>query len=186
LAVLASGAEFRPSLLERVITVRYFSVSMRHFVRNSAMWLALPGFLLGSAFLSQARAGAVPSGCGVVSIAVVDAKLGIDAAHVAARRPSASALACSYYGNSGRAANEATINYLPASARTFFAVEALLGKTHAISKVAGIKSGAYTYVASSDRFLYVLDGTTQVQIFVIDSVPLGRLKALGRALPLFP
>jgi hypothetical protein len=158
---------------------------IKRLVKPVAMTLVIPGFLVGTAFLASSQAGAIPSGCGVVSVGIVDAKLGIDAAHVTPHRPSASALICSYYGNSGRAANEATINYLPASKRTFLAIEASLAKTHAITKIAGIKSGAYTYVAAPNRFLYVLDDTTQVQIFVIDSVPLGRLKALARAIPLF-
>jgi hypothetical protein len=121
-----------------------------------------------------------------VSVALVDAKLRIAAAHVTAHRPSAAALICSYYGNSGRAANEATINYLRASSGTFLGIEASLAKTHSIRKIAGIKSGAYTYVAAPDRFFYVLDNTTQVQIFAIDSVPLARLQSLARALPVFP
>jgi hypothetical protein len=130
-----------------------------------------------------AMAGATPSTCGVVSVGLVNAKLGIDAAHVTAHHPAspAGALICSYYGNSGRAANEATINYVPATPTSFAAVEASLAKTHSIRKLAGIQSGAYTYVVAPDRFLYTLDSTTQVQIFA--TVSLARLEALGRALP---
>lgn len=158
---------------------------MRHFAKRLAVGIAIPALLISGAFLTEAQAGAIPSTCGVVSIALVDAKLGIDAAHVTPHHPSVAALICSYYGNSGRAANEASINYLPASSKTFLAIEASLAKTHSITKISGIKSGAYTYVAAPDRFLYVLDGTTQVQIFAIDSIPLGRMKALARALPAF-
>lgn len=156
---------------------------MTRFAARLAASLTLPGLLLVVPLAIASRAGATPSTCGVVSVALVDAKLGIDAAHVTAHHPSARALICSYYGNSGRAANEATINYLPASPTTFLAVEASLAKTHSISKIAGIKSGAYTYVVAPDRYLYVLDATTQVQIFATESVSLGRLEALARALP---
>ncbi len=137
------------------------------------------------AFVADGQAGSSPTTCGVVSVALVNAKLGIDAAHVTAHHPAspAGALICSYYGNSGRATNEATINYVPASPTAFAAVEASLAKTHSEHKIAGIKSGAYTYVAEPDRFLYVLDGTTQAQIFATASVSLARLEALGRALP---
>ena len=137
------------------------------------------------AFVADGLAGSSPTTCGVVSVALVNAKLGIDAAHVTAHHPAspAGALICSYYGNSGRATNEATINYVPASPTAFAAVEASLAKTHSEHKITGIQSGAYTYVAEPDRFLYVLDGTTQAQIFATASVSLARLEALGRALP---
>ncbi|MGA8297751.1 MAG: hypothetical protein WB770_11975 [Acidimicrobiales bacterium] len=158
---------------------------MTRLTAKLSVCLSLAGLLIGSAIVTESPAGATPSTCGVVSVALVDAKLGIAAAHVNARRPSSVALICSYYGNSGRASNEATINYLPASKRTFLAIEASLAKTHSIRRISGIKSGAYTYVAGTERFLYVLDNTTQVQMFAIDSVSLGRLEALARALPLF-
>ncbi len=156
---------------------------MPRFVTRLAISLSLPGLFLAAAFVTASRVSATPSNCGVVPVALVDAKLEIDAAHVTPHRPASphGALICSYFGNSGRAANEATINYLPASPTTFVAVEASLAKTHSIRKIAGIGSGAYTYFVAPDRFLYVLDGTTQVQIFA--TVSLGRLEALGRALP---
>jgi hypothetical protein len=136
------------------------------------------------AVLAAEPAGAAAPTCNTVSVRLLDSTLGIDAAHVNAIHPAspAGALICSYYGNSGRAANEATINYLRASARTFSAVEASLAKTHAIRSIVGIKSGAYSYVTGSERFLYVLDGTDQVQMYAI--VGLGKLEKLARLIPL--
>lgn len=148
-----------------------------------AISLSLLGLVPVAVFVTASRADATPSNCGVVPVALVDAKLRIDAAHVTAHHPTSprGALICSYFGNSGRAANEATVNYVATSPTTFVAVEALLAKTHSVHKIAGIGSGAYTYFVAPDRFLYVLDGTTQVQIFA--TVSLVRLEALARALP---
>jgi hypothetical protein len=91
------------------------------------------------------------------------------------------ALICSYYGNSGQSANEATINYVPATAKGFAGVKSSLSATHSIRTIAGIKSGAYSYLVGSTRFLYVLDGTEQLQMFA--TVPLVRLEHLAEAIP---
>src|SRR5579862_2214873 len=74
---------------------------------------------LAAVALGTSQASASPSSCSVASVTLVDAKLGIQAAHVNATHPAspAGALICSYYGNSGRTANEATISFVPATAK---------------------------------------------------------------------
>ncbi len=76
--------------------------------------LAIGAAALGTAALTGVSAAATTPTCATVSIATMNSALGIDAAHVTSLHPpkNPSALICSYYGNSGRAANEATINYL--------------------------------------------------------------------------
>jgi hypothetical protein len=137
------------------------------------------------AVVGAALVPAVAPSCDV-SVAHLDAELGIDAAHVTALHPGkpAGALICSYYGNSGRAANEATLNYVPASPTTFAGVKLGLRTVHKIRTLAGIDSGAYSYSVGSERYLYVLVGPDQVQLFA--TVPLVRLEALARTLPLRP
>ena len=93
------------------------------------------------------------------------------------------ALICSYFGASGRIANEATINYVPASAKAFAAVEASLGATHAVTPLAGIKTAAYTYRAAPNTLVYVEDGSEQVHLYA--DVSLAKLEKLARKLPNF-
>jgi hypothetical protein len=109
--------------------------------------------------------------------------LGIDAAHVTSVHPAKDpkALICSYYGNSGRAANQATINYIPTTATSFAALKASNAASHQVRTITGIRTSAYSYVIGTERYLYVLDGRDQVQMFAI--APLAKLEALGRALP---
>lgn len=148
------------------------------------------GSILGGASLLAAIAVAIiapaagaASSCGGVSVKVLDSALRIEAAQVSASHPStAGALICSYFGNSGRSANEATINYLPATAKVFAAIEASLSKTNTIRTIPGMKSGAYSYLKGSERYLYVLDGVDQVQIYA--TVPLAKLEKLAGERPL--
>jgi hypothetical protein len=135
---------------------------------------------LGGASLA---AGAVAPSCTTVSIATLDAKLGIAAAHVHATHPGAPAgsLICSYYGNSGLTENEATLTFVPATAAAFASVKAALSNGHSIRTITGIKQGAYSYLVASQRYLYVLDGSEQVQLYA--TVALARLEQLARALP---
>jgi hypothetical protein len=140
----------------------------------------------GVAGVAAPPAGATPTTCATVSITQLDTALGIDASHVTASHPASpvGALICSYYGDTGRAANEATVNYLPATAKAFRAVKASLSTSHAIRTITGIKSGAYSYSVGSERYLYVLDGSSQVQIFA--TIALAKLETLARALPVLP
>lgn len=121
--------------------------------------------------------------CATVTISALDRALGIDAAKVSTVRPAKphGAVICSYFGLSGRAANEATIGYIPVTRLEFAEIRAALAKSHVITGVKGIKGGAYSFVSSGETFLYVLDGRYQVQLFA--TRPLGRLKQLGVALP---
>jgi hypothetical protein len=143
--------------------------------------------LAASALLSVTAVAAFAAGtaptCNTVSLKLLDSTLAIDAAHVnTTHPPTAGSLVCSYYGNSGRSANEATINYLPAGAVVFAKVEASLASSHTIRSIPWIKSGAYSYVQGNERFLYVLDGTEQVQMYA--TVPLVKLELLAKAMPL--
>jgi hypothetical protein len=63
-------------------------------------------------------------------------------------------------------------------------VKTVLARTHQIHTIGGIKAGAYSYDVGLERYLYVLDGSTQVQLFA--TVPLVRLEALARELPQLP
>jgi hypothetical protein len=91
------------------------------------------------------------------------------------------ALICSDYGNSSRAANEATINYLPATAASFAALQASNASSHHVQTITGLKSGAYSYEVGTERYLYVLNGTEQVQMFAISA--LAKLETLARKMP---
>lgn len=153
---------------------------------STSKWIArvaIPAGVL-AATLAGASPDAASTNCGVVSVARLDSSLGIDAVHVTATHPNSKpdALICSYYGNTGRAANGATVNYVPAATKSFAALEVSLAASHKIQPVSGIKSGAYSYVVGAERYLYVLDGPNQVQIFAM--VSLVRLEALARSLPL--
>jgi len=132
---------------------------------------------------TTSTAGVAPS-CATPSIAGLDATLGIDAAHVTTVRPPrpVGSLVCSYYGNRGLAANEATITYLPVSRKLFGLIEASLASKHAVRPIPGVKSAAYSYAIGAQRYLYLLDGAVQVQLYA--TVPLVRLERLARALPL--
>jgi hypothetical protein len=147
------------------------------------------GATLGASFVSASLwstvgAVSVPT-CSSISIASLDKALAIDAVKVNADRPAspAGSLICSYYGLSGQAQNEATINYVPATPFMFAAVEKALANKYAISLVGGLKSRAYEYYRSGNHYLYVLDGGYQVQLFGIQ--PLGRIERLARKLPNF-
>jgi hypothetical protein len=133
----------------------------------------------------MSASGATGATCSSVSVQTVDSALGIDAAKVNSTRPPspAGALICSYYGLSGNAANEATINFLPATSTQFLAVENSLAKQHRIVNVPGIKSGAYHYHLAPNNFMFVLDGSMQVQMFATVSV--AKLERLARNLPLY-
>jgi hypothetical protein len=146
--------------------------------------LAITGSAIATVpLLSTAGAAAKPS-CTTVSVTVLDQALTIDAAAVMSTRPSGTpgSLICSYYGLSGHAKNEATIIYIPTTVRTFRAVEKVLGKTHAVSDVHGIKSAAYDYRLGDDYYLFVFDGRYQVEMYAM--VPLGRIERLARRLPI--
>ena len=148
------------------------------------------GGILGAGWLfaaitmaAIAAAAGAASSCGRVSVKLLDSALGINAAQVNASHPSTpGALVCSYFGNTGKAANEATVNYLPASAKVFAGIEAALAKTNRIRTISAIKSGAYSYLQGSERYLYVLDGVDQVQIYA--TVPLAKLEKLAREMPI--
>jgi hypothetical protein len=129
---------------------------------------------------SGVAAASVPT-CNTAPLALVNESLGIAAGHVVATHPAqpVGALICSYYGHG--TTNSATVNYIPASAKAFAAVEASLASSQPIRTIAGIKSGAYSYSVGSVRYLYVLDGSTQVQI--VASFALAKLEVLARELP---
>ena len=150
---------------------------------NRLRLIAVGAIVLAGAGVSALQAGAATATCGTLSIATINAALGVDAAHVTSVHPAKNvkALICSYYGNSGRAANELTINYLPATAATFAVVKASNASSHQLKTITGIKSGAYSYVVGTERYLYVLDGTDQVQMFTI--APLAKLEELARKMP---
>jgi hypothetical protein len=74
------------------------------------------------------------------------------------------------------------MNFVPASAAAFFGVKASLASTHSLRTIAGIKSGAYSYLVGQERYLYVLDGAYQVQLFA--TVALAKLEKVAIALPL--
>jgi hypothetical protein len=145
--------------------------------------LAIGATVLALAAISTLPATAATATCGTVTIAKLNAALGIDAAHVTSVHPpkAPKALICSYYGNSGRAANEATINYIPTTATSFAALKASNARAHQVRTITGIRTSAYSYAIGTERYLYVLDGKDQVQMFAI--APLAKLEALGRALP---
>jgi hypothetical protein len=150
---------------------------------NRPRLIAVGAIVLAGTGVSALQAGAATATCGTVSIATINAALGIDAAHVTSVHPAKNpkALICSYYGNSGRAANEVTINYIPTAAASFAAVKASNASSHQLRTITGIKSGAYSYVIGTERYLYVLDGTDQVQMFTI--APLAKLEELARKMP---
>ena len=139
--------------------------------------------LLGPLVLQGAAASASVPSCAVISIATLNRSLGIDAAKVAPTHPSspAGSLICSFYGLSGGQKNEATVNFVPATAAAFAAVKASLARQHAITNVAGLLGGAYDYRVSPNNFLLVLDGGWQVQLFA--AVRVAKLEALARTLP---
>lgn len=146
-------------------------------------FLVIGAIVLGGTAVTAIPAAATAATCGTVSIATVNAALGIDAAHVTSLRPpkNPKALICSYFGNSGRAANEATINYLPATAASFTALKASNASSHHVRTITGLKSGAYSYDVGTERYLYFLNGTEQVQMFAI--VALAKLEGLAREMP---
>ena len=155
----------------------------RHWL-NRLRLIAVGAIVLAGTGMSALQAGAATAACGTLGIATINAALGIDAAHVTSVHPETNpkALICSYYGNSGRAANEVTINYVPATAASFAAVKASNAPSHQLRTITGIKSFAYSYVIGTERYLYVLDGTDQVQMFTI--APLAKLEVLARKMPL--
>lgn len=135
--------------------------------------------LLGAASTIPASAAAAPS-CASVPIRVVDLFLRIDARFVTPHRVSASALICSYYGATGRAANEATIIYLVSNQHEFIGNKEKAAARHVLRTVSATE---YGYASGSDEYLFVLDGSHQVQVFAM--VPFGRLERLARHLPSF-
>jgi hypothetical protein len=145
--------------------------------------LSIGGVVLAASALGVLPSTAATTTCATVSIAKINKALGIDAAHVSAVRPAKNptALICSYYGNSGRAANEVTINYVPATAASFAALKASNARSHRVRTISGIGTSAYSFAIGTEGYLYVLKGKEQVQIFAIASLP--KLEALGRALP---
>jgi hypothetical protein len=145
--------------------------------------LTIGAVALISIAITAIPAAATTATCATVRIATLNAALGIDVAHVTSLRPPKNprALICSYYGNSGKAANEATINYLPTTATSFDALKASNASSHHVRTINGIKSGAYSYDVGTERYLYVLSGTEQVQMFAV--VPLEKLESLARELP---
>lgn len=156
---------------------------MRHRWPYRARLVAIAAVALAVSAATALPAGAAGATCATVTLAKLNAALGIDAAHVTSVRPAKNprALICSYYGNSGRATNEATINYVPATPTSFAALKASNARLHKVRTISGIKSNAYSYVVGAEQYLYVLDGGDQVQMFAI--APLSKLEALGRALP---
>jgi hypothetical protein len=153
---------------------------MRRRFSNRFRLLALGTVVLCTLAVTATPAAATTPACSTVGIATLNSALGIDAAHVSSQHPR-NALICSYYGNSGKAANEATINYIPTTARSFAALKASNASSHAVRTITSIKSGAYSYDIGTERYLYVLDGTEQVQMFAI--VPLAKLETLAREMP---
>lgn len=145
--------------------------------------LLIGAVVLGGAAVNVIPAAATMATCQTVSIATLNVALGIDAAHVTSLRPpkNPKALICSYYGNSGRAANEATINYITTTAASFAALKVSNASSHHVQTITGLKSDAYSYEVGTERYLYVLDGKEQVQIFAIAA--LAKLENLARRMP---
>lgn len=145
--------------------------------------LAIGAVVLAGTAVTAIPAAATTATCQTVGIATVNAALGIDAAHVTSLRPpkNPKALICSYYGNSGRTANEATINYVATTAASFAALKASNASSHHVRTITGIKSDAYSYEVGTERYLYVLNGSEQVQMFAI--VALAKLESLAREMP---
>jgi hypothetical protein len=156
---------------------------MRRRSANRFRLLVIGAVVLGGTAATAIPAGATTATCQTVSIASLNAAIGIDAAHVTSLRPpkNPKALICSYYGDSGRAANEATINYVTATAASFAALKASNASSHHVQTITGLKSGAYSYEVGAERYLYVLDGKEQVQMFAI--VGLTKLESVARRMP---
>jgi hypothetical protein len=53
--------------------------------------------------------------------------------------------------------------------------------SHTVRTISGIKSAAYSYDIGTERYLYVLNGTEQAQMFAV--VPLVKLETLAREMP---
>jgi len=144
--------------------------------------VAIPAGVL-AATLAGASPDAASTNCGVVSVARLDSSLGIDAVHVTATHPNSKpdALICSYYGNTGRAANGATVNYVPAATKSFAALEVSLAASHKINPYPA-SSRARTATSSARSATLRTGRPEPVQIFAM--VSLVRLEALARSLPL--
>jgi hypothetical protein len=129
---------------------------MRRRSANRFRLVAIGAVVLSGTAVTAIPAAAMTATCQTVSIATLDAALGMDAAHVTPLRPpkNPKALICSYYGNSGRAANEATINYLPTTAASFASLKASNASAHHVQTITSLKSGAYSYEVGTKRYLY--------------------------------
>jgi len=137
------------------------------------------GAMPGAASVPHATGAARPT-CSTVSITLLDHELAIAAAHVNSvrRGSSGNSLICSYFGSSGGYRNEATIVYLTATPAEFTAIVDGLSKTHRVVRLGGIADGAYSYAVSPETFLYMLDGTSMIELYA--AVSLARLEALAR------
>jgi hypothetical protein len=146
--------------------------------------LAISGAGIATVLPPRTGDAAAKPSCTTVSVATLDRALTIDAAAVISTHPSGTAgsLICSYYGLSGHAKNEATIIYIPTTARTFHAVEKVLAQKHAVSNIRGIKSAAYDYKLGDDYYVFAFDRGYQVEMYA--EVSLGRVERLARRLPI--
>ena len=63
----------------------------------------------------------------------------------------------------------------------FAALKTSNASSHHVQTITGLKSGAYSYEVGTERYLYVLDGKEQVQMFAIAA--LAKLEGLARKMP---
>jgi hypothetical protein len=160
-------------------------VARRHAHRKCAgrIWSIVACLAMGgivAALPPSIGAAAAKPSCATVSVATLDRVLTLNAESVLSSYRSSGPLICSYYGLSGPR-NEATIIYTHTTARTFLAVEKLLGHKHAVHKVEGVQLAAYDYKFGKDYYFFVFDDGYQVEIYA--AVSLSRVERLASQLP---
>ena len=148
--------------------------------RQGALFLLVSLLASLAAVLFVPPAGAAVPSCASVSVATVNAALRIHAAHVNSTHPAspAGSLICSYYGNSGHAANQATIIFVRATAKGFAGVERANGAKYKLEPVSTFE---YGYLATPNQFVFRYDSPYQVELFGTQSF--GRLRKLAGMLP---
>jgi hypothetical protein len=156
----------------------------RGVTRAWASGLLLCVAVVAALEVTEAGATTPAPSCRTIAIRALNNTLGI--ASVAVNRHAGSiagSFICSYYGASGGYKNQASIIFLPAGPVQFAGIKAGLSKQHTVVTVPGLLSGAYYYHLAPNYYLYVLDGTYQVQMFA--AVPIAKLELLARRLPIF-
>jgi len=156
----------------------------RAVTRVCASGLVLSVAAVAALVIPEAGAAAPAPSCSTIGIRTLDNTLGI--ASVAVNRHAGSiagSFICSYYGAVGGYKNQASIIFLPARPAQFAGIKAGVSKQHTVVTVPGLRSGAYYYRLAPNYYLYVLDGTYQVQMFA--AVPIAKLELLARRLPTF-